>query len=100
MEDGGSAGGPGLSGLKTRMAWSPSVGTVEPSDTESIESRESVKSRDTSPFQSPVLEAKPFQNYASTEVLYFIISTFIFMNDNVIIMLLVLIFTILQLCSL
>ena len=97
MEDGGSAGGPGLSGLKTRMAWSPSVGTVEPSDTESIESRESVKSRDTSPFQSPVLEAKPFQNYASTEVLYFIISTFIFMNDNVIIMilLLVLIFTIL-----
>lgn len=100
MEDGGSAGGPGLSGLKTRMAWSPSVGTVEPSDTESIESRESVKSRDTSPFQSPVLEAKPFQNYASTEVLYFIISTFIFLNDNVIIMLLVLIFTILQLCSL
>ena len=95
MEDGGSAGGPGLSGLKTRMAWSPSVGTVEPSDTESIESRESVKSRDTSPFQSPVLEAKPFQNYASTEVLYFIISTFIFLNDNVIIMLLVLIFTIL-----
>jgi hypothetical protein len=95
VDDGGSAGGPGLSGLKTRMAWSPSVGTVEPSDTESIESRESVKSRDTSPFQSPVLEAKPFQNYASTEVLYFIISTFIFLNDNVIIMLLVLIFTIL-----
>ena len=50
------------------MAWSPSVGTVEPSDTESIESRESVKSRDTSPFQSPTLEAKPFQNYGSTEV--------------------------------
>ena len=79
MEDGGSAGGPGLSGLKTRMAWSPSVGTVEPSDTESIESRESVKSRDTSPFQSPVLEAKPFQNYASTEVFYLIISTLIVM---------------------
>ena len=41
---------------------------MEPSDTESIESRESVKSRDTSPFQSPTLEAKPFQNYGSTEV--------------------------------
>ena len=55
--------------LKTRMAWSPSVGTVEPSDTESIESRESVKSRDTSPFQSPTLEAKPFQAYTTgTEV--------------------------------
>ena len=55
-------------GFKSRMAWSPSVGAVEPSDTESIESRESVKSRDTSPSHSPTLEQKPFQNYVIQEV--------------------------------
>jgi len=54
-------------GFKSRMAWSPSVGAVEPSDTESIESRESVKSRDTSPSHSPTLEQKPFQNYVIQE---------------------------------
>ena len=51
------------------MAWSPSVGAVEPSDTESIESRESAKSRDTSPSHSPTVEQKPFQSYASQEVI-------------------------------
>ena len=50
------------------MAWSPSVGAVEPSDTESIESRESAKSRDTSPSHSPTVEPKTFQNYTTHEV--------------------------------
>ena len=50
------------------MAWSPSVGTVEPSDTESIESRESAKSRDTSPSHSPIVSMKTFQNYPASEV--------------------------------
>lgn len=45
-------------------AWSPSVGTIEPSDTESIESKESVKSRDTSPSHSPIVCIK---SYASSE---------------------------------
>jgi len=45
-------------------AWSPQVGTIEPSDTESIESKESVKSRDTSPSHSPIVCIK---NYASSE---------------------------------
>jgi hypothetical protein len=54
-------------GFKSRMAWSPNVGAVEPSDTESIESRESAKSRDTSPFHSPTVEPKTFQNYPAHE---------------------------------
>ena len=45
------------------------MGAVEPSDTESIESRESAKSRDTSPSHSPTVEQKPFQSYASQEVI-------------------------------
>ncbi len=67
---GDETAGPG-SGLKSRgvlMAWSPSVGTVEPSDTESIESRESAKSRDTSPTHSPIVSMKTFQNYPASEV--------------------------------
>ena len=72
-EDAGGGGGGG--GLKSRgvlMAWSPSVGggggAVEPSDTESIESRESAKSRDTSPSHSPIVSMKTFQNYPASEV--------------------------------
>ena len=43
-------------------------GAVEPSDTESIESRESAKSRDTSPSHSPIVSMKTFQNYPASEV--------------------------------
>jgi len=50
--------------LQSMAAWSPSVGTIEPSDTESIESKESVKSRDTSPSHSPIVCIK---SYASSE---------------------------------
>jgi len=50
------------------MAWSPSVGAGEnTSETESIESRESVKSRDTSPSHSPLVSVKNFPNYNSEE---------------------------------
>ena len=47
------------------MAWSPSVGGENTSETESIESRESVKSRDTSPSHSPLVSVKNFPNYNS-----------------------------------
>jgi len=62
---GGSLGhaGPGVPVL----AWSPSVGGENTSETESIESRESVKSRDTSPSHSPLVSVKNFPNYNSEE---------------------------------
>jgi len=50
------------------LAWSPSVGGGEnTSETESIESRESAKSRDTSPSHSPLVSIKTFPNYNSEE---------------------------------
>ena len=57
--------GPGAPGVPV-MAWSPSVGGGEnTSETESIESRESAKSRDTSPSHSPLVSVKNFPNYNS-----------------------------------
>jgi len=72
---GGSGGGHGsdlVSGQGAPgvpvMAWSPSVVTGEnTSETESIESRESAKSRETSPSHSPLVALKTFPNYAHEE---------------------------------
>jgi len=59
--------GPSVPGVPI-AAWSPSVVTGEnTSETESIESRESVKSRETSPNHSPLVSIKTFPNYTSEE---------------------------------
>lgn len=51
------------------MSWSPSVGggevTSETESNHSLESRESVKSRDTSPSHSPIVSIKTFQHFGS-----------------------------------
>lgn len=46
------------SGTGPLMAWTPSMGPIEPSDTDSMESRESGKSRDTSPSSSPMVPSR------------------------------------------
>eukprot|EP00095_Tigriopus_kingsejongensis_P002199 snap_masked-scaffold966_size75752-processed-gene-0.12 protein:Tk02199 transcript:snap_masked-scaffold966_size75752-processed-gene-0.12-mRNA-1 annotation:"minor histocompatibility protein ha-1" len=46
------------SGSGPLMAWTPSMGPIEPSDTDSLESRESGKSRDTSPSSSPMVPSR------------------------------------------
>ena len=52
-------------------AWSPSVVTGEnTSETESIESRESAKSRETSPNHSPLVSIKTFPNYTSEVIIF------------------------------
>ena len=62
--------GPSVPGVPI-AAWSPSVVTGEnTSETESIESRESAKSRETSPSHSPLVPIKTFPNYQS-EVMIF-----------------------------
>jgi len=60
------------SGVGPVMAWSPTVGggevTSETESNHSLESRESAKSRDTSPSQSPIVSIKAFPNYSSEDV--------------------------------
>ncbi len=62
----GSQGSEGGAGGGPILAWSPAVGTIEPSDTESGDSSQG-KSRDTSPSASPMINSRqmPFMSAGS-----------------------------------
>ena len=64
---GGEVAGPG----GPVLAWTPSLAPGEnTSETESIESRESAKSRETSPNHSPLVSIKTFPNYTSEVIIF------------------------------
>ena len=64
---GAAGGGEGAGPGGPVLAWTPSLAPGEnmrdTSETESIESRESAKSRDTSPSHSPLVPIKTFPNF-------------------------------------